>query len=94
MGEFGVTIGDNLVLADAGGAARAPGHNIRAAVEPAFFPRFFERCPNHVVVLVGEGEITAAQLGQPQLPDDLFYRIGDGFSVWPGEGDDLLWVFE
>ena len=89
VGELGVAIGDDLVLADAGGAARAPGHHVGATVEPALLPTLLEEGPDHVVVFVGEGEVAAAQLGQTETTDDLLDRIGDG-TFGTIDGDDLL----
>ena len=77
VGELGVAIGDDLMLADGGGAARAPGHHIRAAVQPALLPAFLQEGPDHEVVFVGEGEIAASQLGQTQATDDLLDGVGD-----------------
>ncbi len=81
VGQLHVAIGDDLVLADAGGTARAPGHHIGAAVEPAVLPTLLDHLPDHVVVFVGEGEIAAAQLGQTKLTDHLLDRIGHGFAI-------------
>ncbi len=65
------------MLADCSGAAWAPGHHVRAAVQPAVLPALLQHGPDHVVVFVRECEIAAAQLRQPQPTDDLFQRIGD-----------------
>ena len=48
----------------AGGAARAPGHHVRAPIQPAFLPAFLQEGPDHVVIFVGEGEVAAAQFRQ------------------------------
>ena len=52
MGQLGVAIGDDLMLADAGGAARAPGHYVGAAIQPALLPTLLNEGPDHVVVLI------------------------------------------
>ncbi len=63
MRDLPVAIGDDLMLADSGGAARTPGHDISALVQPALFPALLEERPDHVIVFVGEGVVAAAQFG-------------------------------
>ena len=93
VGEFSITVGDNLVLADGGGAAWAPGHHIRAAVQPALLPAFLQEGPDHEVVLIGEGEIATSQLGQTQAAYDLFDRVGNR-SFGTLHRNDLVGVFQ
>ncbi len=52
MGHFDVAVSYNLMLADAGRAARAPGHYVRAAINPTVLPTFLQKGPNHVVILI------------------------------------------
>jgi len=88
VGQLGVTIGDDLMLADAGGAARAPGHRVGAAVKPAVFPALVQHVPDDIVVLVGEGKVRAAQLPQTQPADNLLHAVGHG-PLRPLHSDDL-----
>jgi len=76
MRQLCISIGDDFMLADPGRTARAPGHNIHAAVDPALLPTFLKKCPDHIIVFVGEGEIAATQLGQAQAANNLLYRTG------------------
>ena len=89
VGHLPVPLGDYLVLADAGGAAGAPGHHIAPLVKPAPLPAALKHRPDHIVVLSGEGEVGAAQFRQTQPAHDPFHRVGHR-PVRPLDGDDLL----
>jgi metal-dependent HD superfamily phosphatase/phosphodiesterase len=66
--------------------------HVIATVKPAILPAFFQKCPDHEVVLVREGEVAATQLRHAQPSHDLFHRIRHR-SVWPRGGDDLVRIF-
>ncbi len=93
VGQIPIAVGDDLMLADPGFTARAPGHHIVAFVEPTFFPDALQERPDGVVVLGGKGEVGAAQFGHAQLPDDGFGGTGDG-AQRPLDGDLLLSIFQ
>ena len=57
MGHLLVALGDDLVLRQAGAAARAPGHGVGAAVEPALLVAALEEVPDGVVVLIRHGVV-------------------------------------
>ncbi len=78
----------HLHLAHARAAARAPGHGVDTAVEPAATIALGEEGPDEVVVLVAEGEVGATQLGQAEATHDHLDRIGDR-SAGALYGDDL-----
>ena len=67
----------HLHLADAGAAARAPGHRVVALVDPAAPVALREEAPDQVVVLVAEGEVAAADVGHAEPPDEHLDRVGD-----------------
>ena len=90
--QLHVAVGDDLVLRDAGGAARAPGHYVGVLVEPALLPAALEEGPDHVVVLVGQGEVGAAQFGQAQPGDDALHAVGDR-PLRPRHGDHGVGIF-
>ena len=78
----------HLHLADARAAARAPRHRVVALVQPAAPVALGQEAPDQVVVLVAEGEVRAAQLGQAQPPDDHLDRVRDR-AVRPFDRDLL-----
>ncbi len=86
MNELLISIGDDLVLTDARATAGTPGHDVSAFVEPALLPAALEETPDLIVVLIGEGEVGTAQLGQAQSADDLLHRAGHR-SVGSFDGD-------
>jgi hypothetical protein len=77
MGDLVIAVGDDFVLADAGAAARAPGHYIRTLVEPAIFVALLEELPDHVVVFITKGEIGAADFRQTEHAHHLLGGAGD-----------------
>ena len=88
MGDLLVALGGDLMLADTGGTARAPWHHVIAFVQPAVLPALLQECPDHVIILIGEGEVRAAQLRQTQVSHHLL----DGAGEWTfrsRHGDDL-----
>ncbi len=86
-----VALGHDLVLADAGSAAPAPRHHVRALVHPAVVMARLQEFPDVVIVLVAEGEVRAAELRQAELPDDLLDGAGD-FAARPIHSDDCVRV--
>ena len=52
MRQFPISVGDNLVLADAGIAPRTPRHHVGAFVDPATVETFLQHRPDGVVVLI------------------------------------------
>src|SRR3972149_9074553 len=66
MRELLVTLGDDLVLAQPRPAARAPWHHVMPFVDPASLMARFQGSPDGVVVLIREGEVGSAQLGESQ----------------------------
>ena len=78
----------HLHLAHARAAAGAPGHGVDALVEPAAPVALREEAPDEVVVLVREGEVGAAQLGQAEAAHDHLDRVGDR-TARPLDRDDL-----
>ena len=57
MGDLLVALGDDFVLRQAGAAARAPGHRVGAAVQPAVFVAALEEVPDGVVILIRHGVV-------------------------------------
>ena len=70
---IGVPFG-HLVLADTGTAPRAPRHAVAPLIEPSPAVAFSEEAPDQVVVLIGEGEVRAADLGRTELSDQALWR--------------------
>ena len=68
----------HLHLGQAGAAARAPGHRVVAAVDPAALVALGQEPPDEVVVLVAEGEVAAADVGHAEPPDDHLDRVRHG----------------
>ena len=66
----------HLHLAHARAAARAPRHRVVALVQPAALVALGQEAPDEVVVLVGEGEVGAAQLGHAEAAHDHLDRVG------------------
>ena len=85
---IGVALG-HLVLADPSPASRAPGHRVVALVKPPAPVALGQERPDEVVVLVGEGEVTAAEVRHSQSPDEHLGRIGD-FGPGSARDRDLL----
>ena len=81
------------MLADGGCAAGAPGHDIRAPVEPAIFPILLEELPDHVVIFVRECEVAAAHLFETESANDTFNSIRD-ISFRTRNGDLLEGIVE
>src|SRR5690606_31216353 len=52
-----VTLGDDLVLGEAGAAARAPGHDVIALVDPAAFVADLQEMPDGVVDLIRHRDV-------------------------------------
>ena len=57
MGHLLIPLGDDLVLRQAGAAARAPGHRVGAAVEPAVLVAALQEVPDGVVILIRHGVV-------------------------------------
>ena len=57
MREFSVSVGDNLMLADAGITPRTPRHDIGAFIDPTAIETFLQHRPDGVVVLIGKREV-------------------------------------
>ena len=57
MDHLLVTFGDDFVLRQAGAAARAPGHRVGAAVEPAVLVAALQEMPDGVVILIRHGVV-------------------------------------
>ena len=75
VGEFLIPVGNDLVLADAGCAARAPRHHVGAAVQPAALPALLEKGPDHVIVFVREGEVAAAEIRHAEAAHQLLNSV-------------------
>ena len=73
----------HLHLGEAGAAARAPRHRVVALVQPAAPVALGEEAPDEVVVLVAEREVGAADLGQPEPPDEHLDGVGDRARAGP-----------
>ena len=81
MRQFSVSVGDNLMLADAGIAPRTPRHHVGALVDPATVKTFLQHCPDGIVVLIGKCEVRSTQLRQSESPHKLFNRIRH-WTIW------------
>ena len=88
MRQFPVSVGDNLVLADAGITSRAPRHHIGAFVDPATIETFLQHRPDGVVVLIGKREVRPSQLRQAEPSHELFNRVRDG-TIWSLHSEHL-----
>ena len=66
-----VTLGHDLLLGQAGAAPRAPGHHVRALVDPAALAAHLQEVPDRVVVLVGHREVRVVPVHPVAQPDRL-----------------------
>ena len=88
MRQFSVSVGDNLVLTNAGIAPRTPRHHIGAFVDPTTVETFLQHCPDGVVVLIGKREVRPSQLRQAEPSHELFNRVRDG-TIWSLHSEHL-----
>ena len=71
MHHLFVPLRDYLVLGEAGGAARAPRHHVRALVQPAALVAHLQEPPDGVVVLVRHGVVRVVPVHPVAEPDRL-----------------------
>ena len=83
MDDLLVALGDDLVLGQAGAAARAPRHHVGALVHPSALVADLQEVPDGVVVLVGHRVVRVVPLHPVAQPHRLLGLLG-------GEPPDAL----